>query len=90
MKKTNDGFEIAEKDLEIRGAGEVLGTKQSGLPSFKISDLSFDKDLLEDVRIYVDYINNNDPKLKTKLGSYLKNLLYLFERDVAIKTLMSG
>jgi len=90
MKKTNNGFEIAEKDLEIRGAGEVLGTKQSGLPSFKISDLSFDKDLLEDVRTYVDDINNNDPKLKTELGSHLKNLLYLFERDVAIKTLMSG
>ena len=57
MKETNDGFEIAKKDLEIRGAGEVLGKKQSGLPSFKIADLSFDSDLLEEVRKYVENIS---------------------------------
>ena len=90
MKETNDGFEIAKKDLEIRGAGEVLGRKQSGLPSFQIADLSFDGDLLEDVRKYVDIISQNDPKLKTNEGINLKNLLYLFERDVAIKTLQAG
>tara|TARA_Y100000590_G_scaffold348953_1_gene400240 strand:- start:170 stop:2251 length:2082 start_codon:yes stop_codon:yes gene_type:complete len=90
MKETNDGFEIAKKDLEIRGAGEVLGTKQSGLPSFKIADLSFDNDLLEKVRLYVDYISKNDPKLVKNKTKNLRNLLYLFERDVAIKTLKAG
>jgi ATP-dependent DNA helicase RecG len=90
MKETNDGFEIAKKDLEIRGPGEVLGRKQSGLPSFQIADLSFDGDLLEDVRKYVDLIFQNDPKLETNEGMNLKNLLYLFERDVAIKTLQAG
>ena len=90
MKATNDGFEIAEEDLNIRGSGEVLGRKQSGLPSFKIADLSFDSDLLEDSRIIVDKIIENDPGLKNKNGENLKNLLYLFERDVAIKTLMAG
>ena len=90
MKETNDGFEIAKKDLEIRGAGEVLGKKQSGLPSFQIADLSFDSDLLEEVRKYVEFISQNDPKLETNIGNNLKNLLYLFERDVAIKNLQAG
>ena len=90
MKETNNGFEIAEKDLEIRGAGEVLGRRQSGFPSFQIADLSFDSDLLEDVRKYVDKISMEDPKLKSDKGINLRNLLYLFERDVAIKTLLAG
>ena len=89
MKETNDGFEIAKKDLEIRGAGEILGTKQSGLPSFKIADLSYDNDLLEDARKYVNYIYKKDPKLINE-GKNLRNLLYLFERDVAVKTLLAG
>ena len=50
MIETNDGFLIAEEDLKIRGAGEILGKKQSGLPSFKIAELSFDSDLLEDAK----------------------------------------
>ena len=90
MKETNDGVEIAEEDLNIRGAGEVLGRKQSGLPSFKIADLSFDSDILEDVRISVDKIIEKNPKLNDRNGENLKILLYLFERDVAIKTLMAG
>ena len=90
MKETNDGFAIAEEDLKIRGAGEVLGRKQSGLPSFKIADLSFDSDLLEDSRSYVLDIIEKDPNLETINGTNLKNLLYLFERDVALNTLMAG
>ena len=90
MKKTNDGFKIAEQDLKIRGPGEVLGKKQSGLPSFLIADLSFDNDLLEDVRKKVDLLSLYDPKLTSKHGLNLRNLLYLFERDVAIKTLLAG
>ena len=90
MKETNDGFEIANKDLEIRGAGEILGSKQSGMPSFKIADLSFDNDLLEESRNFVDNISKNNPKLLNKEGKNLKNLLYLFERDAAIKTLLAG
>ena len=90
MKETNDGFEIAEEDLEIRGAGEVLGRKQSGLPSFKIADLSFDSDLLEEAKINAFNITIENPKLENKDGENLKNLLYLFERDIALKTLMAG
>ena len=90
MKETNDGFKIAEKDLIIRGSGEILGKKQSGIPSFKIADLSFDEKIFLDVRNYVheimknNYYKDRDKKRKIKL------LLYLFEKDLAIKTLISG
>ena len=90
MKETNNGFEIAEEDLKIRGPGEVLGRKQSGLPSFKIADLSFDSDLLEDARNNSLNIITKNPKLENNEGVNLKDLLYLFERDVALKTLMAG
>ena len=82
--------EVERKDLEIRGPGEILGKKQSGLPSFKIAELSFDSDLLEDVREYVVRISKNNPKLKNNEGEKLRCLLYLYERDTAIKTLLAG
>ena len=90
MIETNDGFLISEEDLKIRGAGEILGKKQSGLPSFKIAELSFDSDLLEDVREYVEKISKNNLKLENNEGEKLRSLLYLYERDAAIKTLLAG
>ena len=90
MIETNDGFIISEEDLKIRGAGEILGKKQSGLPSFKIAELSFDSDLLEDVREYVEKISKNNLKLENNEGEKLRSLLYLYERDAAIKTLLAG
>ena len=54
MRKTNDGFMIAQKDLELRGAGEVLGTRQTGLAEFKIASLGRDDDLLDDVAVIAD------------------------------------
>lgn len=59
MRETNDGFLIAEKDLEIRGAGEVLGTRQTGLAGFRIADLSRDQDLLDDVASATNIIIQN-------------------------------
>ena len=90
MKETNDGFQIAEQDLKIRGPGELLGKKQSGLPSFLIADLSFDADLLDEVRRSVELISLTDPQLKSDNSKELRNLLYLFEKDTAIKTLLAG
>ena len=90
IKETNDGFEIAEHDSLLRGEGDRIGKKQSGQPTFLIADLAFDKDLLEDVIKTVDLISQNDPKLKNINGLRLRTLLYLFERDVAIKTLLAG
>ena len=90
MKKTNNGFEIAEEDLKIRGPGEILGKKQSGIPTFNIADLSFDNDLLEDARNFTNNIITEDPKLEKNNGKNIKNLLYIHERDAAIKTLIAG
>ena len=90
MTETNDGFKIAEEDLIIRGPGEILGKKQSGLPSFNVADLSFDSDLLEEAKIEADNVISDDPKLLKDKNQNLKNLLYIHERDTAIKTLGAG
>ncbi len=55
MEETNDGFRIAEKDLEIRGPGEVMGTRQSGLPTFRVGNLVRDVEILEEARREADY-----------------------------------
>ena len=88
MTNTNDGFLIAEEDLKIRGPGEVLGKRQSGLPSFNIADLSYDGDLLEEAKLYAENIMSYDPQLNQNKN--LKDLLYIHERDTAIKTLNAG
>ncbi len=88
MTNTNDGFLIAEEDLKIRGPGEVLGKRQSGLPSFNIADLSYDGDLLEEAKLYAENIISYDPQLDQNKN--LKDLLYIHERDTAIKTLNAG
>ncbi|MBA4209394.1 MAG: ATP-dependent DNA helicase RecG [Parvibaculum sp.] len=90
MRETEDGFRIAEEDLRLRGAGELLGTRQSGLPSFRIADLETQKELLaaahDDARMIVE----RDPELESERGCALRTLLYLFERDEAIRYLRSG
>ena len=90
LRESEDGFIIAEEDLKLRGAGEVLGIKQSGLPHFKIADLTFHSDLLELARNEAKLILNKDPDLVSKRGEALKILLYLFERDNAVQYLKSG
>ena len=88
MTETNDGFLIAEEDLKIRGPGEILGKRQSGLPSFNVADLSYDGDLLEEAKLNAETIINSDPKLENNKN--LKDLLYIHERDTAIRTLNAG
>ena len=90
MRETEDGFRIAEEDLKLRGAGELLGTRQSGLPLFRMADLSVDGDLLAAARDDAQLILNKDPKLKGERGEALRMLLYLFERDEAIRLLSAG
>ena len=90
MRETEDGFVIAEKDLELRGAGDILGVKQSGLPEFRLADLAAHQALLATARDDARLIIEKDPDLETSRGKALKTLLYLFERDQAIQYLRSG
>ena len=90
MRETEDGFRIAEEDLKLRGAGEMLGTQQSGLAEFRMADLSVHGELLQAARDDAGLILARDPTLQTLRGEALRNLLYLFERDAAIRLLSSG
>ncbi len=90
MKNSQDGFLIAEKDLEIRGGGEILGTRQSGFNEFKLADLSEHKDLLYTAHKDAELILQNDKNLTSERGQALRTLLYLFEQDEAIKTYLAG
>ena len=90
MRETDDGFRIAEEDLKLRGAGELLGTRQSGLPEFRLADIALHGDLLAAARDDARLILEKDPDLTGERGQALRTLLYLFERDAAIKFLRSG
>ena len=90
LRETEDGFKIAEEDLRLRGAGDVLGTRQSGLPGFKLADLSVHGDLLAVARDDAQLILTRDPALTSERGLALKTLLYLFERDAAVLTARAG
>ncbi len=90
LRETEDGFVIAEQDLKLRGAGDVLGTKQSGLPGFRLADLAVHADLLATARDDARLIVETDPDLAGTRGEALRILLYLFERDAAILTARAG
>jgi len=90
MRDTDDGFVIAEEDLRLRGAGELLGKRQSGMPEFKMADLAAHADLLAVARDDARLILTRDPELKNERGQALRVLLYLFERDEAVRLLRTG
>jgi ATP-dependent DNA helicase RecG len=90
MRETEDGFRIAEEDLRLRGHGELLGTRQSGFPEFLLADLAVHGDLLAAARDDVKLQLDRDPELRSARGAALRVLLYLFERDAAVKFLRAG
>ena len=90
LRETDDGFEIAEQDLRLRGAGDVLGTRQSGLPEFRLVDLEAHGELLAVARDDARLIMERDPGLETARGDALRTLLYLFERDAAVRYARAG
>ena len=77
MCATNDGFKIAEKDLEIRGPGDIEGTRQSGILNFKLANIIEDKKILEAARLQAEKIIEDDPQLLTSDNLCLKNFLLL-------------
>ncbi|MEK1875295.1 MAG: ATP-dependent DNA helicase RecG [Rhizobium altiplani] len=90
MRETEDGFRIAEEDLKLRGEGELLGTRQSGTPGFRIASLEAHADLLEIARRDAAYLIERDPDLTSERGKAVRSLLYLFRRDEAIRFLHAG
>ena len=90
LRDTDDGFLIAEKDLALRGAGEVLGNRQSGLPRFRVADPAAHGGLVAAARDDARLILERDPELESERGRALRILLYLFERDAVVKNVLSG
>ncbi len=90
LRNSNDGFKIAEADLKLRGAGEVLGIRQSGLPNFHFADLSEHTTLLQLANRAAISFLSQDPNLETNRGQALKNMLYLFGKDKEIHFLKAG
>lgn len=90
LRETDDGFRIAEEDLRLRGAGEVLGTRQSGLPMFRLVSMEAHGALMQAARDDARLILERDDDLQSERGQALRVLLYLFERDAAVRYLRSG
>jgi len=90
MRETEDGFRIAEEDLKLRGEGDVLGTRQSGEPGFRVARIETHRELLQTARDDAALMLNRDPELESERGEALRVLLYLFERDEAIRLLRAG
>lgn len=90
LRETEDGFLIAEEDLRLRGAGDLLGAEQSGLPQFRLADIAGHGKLLEMARDDARLFLQEDPHLKSERGRALLILLYLFVRDDAVKLLTAG
>ena len=90
LRETEDGFRIAEEDLRLRGEGDVLGTRQSGMPGFRVADLDSHRHLLAPANDDARLVLARDPELVSPRGVALRTLLYLFERDEAVRLLRSG
>ncbi len=90
MRETEDGFVIAEADLRLRGGGEILGTRQSGMPGFRIARIEVHGPLMEVARDDAQLVVDADPNLAGGRGEALRLLLYIFGRDDAVRLLRAG
>lgn len=90
LRASNDGFWLAEEDLRLRGAGEMLGVKQSGVPEFKLAQLDVHQDLLKIASQDAKLILHQDPNLSTPRGKALQMLLHLFDYDTQMRYLQAG
>ncbi len=90
LRATEDGFRIAEEDLKLRGEGDLLGTRQSGVPGFHLARLEVHGKYLGAARDDAALILSRDPGLTSPRGQSLRHLLYLFGKDEAIKLIRAG
>jgi ATP-dependent DNA helicase RecG len=90
IRETTDGFRIAEEDLKLRGEGDVLGTRQSGLPGYRIARSDVHAQLIAQARDEALRIMKQNPTLSGAHGEALRCLLYLFERDEALPLIGAG
>lgn len=90
LRDSEDGFLIAEEDLKLRGEGELLGTRQSGTPGFRIASLEAHADLTEIARKGRRLCHRARPRTDRPRGESLRTLLYLHRRDEAIRFLHAG
>jgi ATP-dependent DNA helicase RecG len=90
IRETTDGFKIAEEDLRLRGEGDVLGVRQSGLPGYRIARSEVHGQLITQARDEALRIMKDNPKLEGSRGEALRCLLYLFERDEALPLIGAG
>jgi ATP-dependent DNA helicase RecG len=90
LRETEDGFRIAEEDLRLRGEGEVLGSRQAGAPGFRIARLELHGQLLSLARDEAQAALARAPRLAGEENRALRVLLYLFERDEAVRLLEAG
>ncbi len=90
LRESEDGFLLAEEDLRLRGEGEVLGTRQSGAPGFRLADLAVHGGLLPPARDAAQTLVERDPALTSETGRAVRVLLHLFEREEAIRLIEAG
>jgi len=90
LRETEDGFRIAEEDLAMRGAGDVIGTAQSGLPRFRIADLERQAPLMQMAQSDARKLLHDDPGLTSPRGEAARTLLWLMEQDKAIRLISVG
>jgi ATP-dependent DNA helicase RecG len=90
LRETEDGFRISEEDLAMRGAGDVIGTAQSGLPRFRIADLERQAALMQIAQTDARKLLVDDPKLESERGKAARTLLWLMEQDKAIRLISVG
>jgi ATP-dependent DNA helicase RecG len=90
LRETDDGFKISEVDMQMRGAGDLIGTAQSGLPRFRIADMESQSGLMQTAQKDARNLLERDPELKTERGQAAKTLLWLMEQDRAIRLISVG
>ena len=90
LRDTDDGFLIADEDFHLRGGGDVLGTRQAGAPGFRLADPAEHEDLLHMADRDAALLLEKDPQLEGVRGQAARILLRLFERTLAMRTLLAG